>query len=60
MNVRVVVEDKNGAIVHDRIGTINARHHRTIKAAHTRITHRLMRIYAGIWQRIEIKVVEGT
>lgn len=55
MNIRVIVTNSAGETLHDRVGTISARHPSTVRAAHTRLTNRLMRVYAGQWQRIEIQ-----
>jgi len=53
--VRCTVHDAQGAKLHDRWGTFNA----VMRAGHrkaqiTRLNKRLMRVYAGQWQRIEI------
>ena len=57
MKIRVTVKNAAGETIHDRVGTINARYSSTVKAAHTRLTSRLMRIYSGQWQVINIQEV---
>lgn len=57
MDIEILVEDRDGNVLHHRIGKINANYSSTRKAAYTRIRKRLMRVFPN-WAAISIKPVE--
>lgn len=57
MQIKITVKNHDGKLIHNRIGTIRAQYDSTRRAAFTRLTKRLMRIYCDQWQQIRIKEI---
>lgn len=55
MRIEITVENAAGDVIHHRVGCIGAKSPRAIKAAYSRLTNRLQRIYVDQWHRINIK-----
>jgi len=56
--IEILVTNKDGDVLHHRMGHIRAQYDSTRRAAYTRISNRLMRVFPE-WKTINIKQVEG-